>query len=131
MSRDRRGNGVQVVAGSNPACPTNSNPLPINKFSASFSSRAATVPSLTWRRSKGTIRSTTSPARAASRAVITCGARSFALTASLLRSCAGKPVFETRLRQPVATLITGRRTWLDAQRECGIVSIGGERAKAR
>ncbi len=25
MSRDRRGDGVQVVAGSNPACPTKSN----------------------------------------------------------------------------------------------------------
>ena len=25
MSRDRRGNGVQVVGGSNPPCPTNSN----------------------------------------------------------------------------------------------------------
>ena len=34
MSRDRRGNGVPVVAGSNPACPTKSNPLRINKLAA-------------------------------------------------------------------------------------------------
>jgi hypothetical protein len=34
MSRDRRGNGVQVVGGSNPPCPTNRNPNPPNNFAA-------------------------------------------------------------------------------------------------
>jgi hypothetical protein len=46
MSRDRRGDGVQVVAGSNPACPTNSNHFRINKLAASSSHHPASVSSL-------------------------------------------------------------------------------------
>ena len=34
MSRDTRGNGVQVVAGSNPACPTKLNPNRKNDLAA-------------------------------------------------------------------------------------------------
>src|ERR1041384_3162060 len=34
MSRDKGGDGVQVVAGSNPACPTKPNPFPQNDLAA-------------------------------------------------------------------------------------------------
>jgi hypothetical protein len=34
MSQDKRGDGVQVVGGSNPPCPTSSNPNPSNNFYA-------------------------------------------------------------------------------------------------
>ena len=54
MSRDRRGDGVQVVAGSKPACPTKPNPFPQNNIGCSAKiadenrmrseSRATTLP---------------------------------------------------------------------------------------
>ena len=37
MSRDRRGNGVQVVGGSNPPCPTKLNRPRINKLNVTAS----------------------------------------------------------------------------------------------
>src|SRR5436190_19371169 len=43
MSRDFGGHGVQVVAGSNPACPTKSNPFPQNNLAVAPSPRPSPV----------------------------------------------------------------------------------------
>ncbi len=62
MSRDRRGDGVQVVGGSNPPCPTNSSPFPTTAARGRYSRWGAATTSnsassrLKWRITKRHVR---------------------------------------------------------------------------